>query len=75
MAKPKEAVAQPKPHRTGVVRFFSETVHELRRVRWPKRREVVNYTVAALLVCFIMGLLVWGFDLGVARLFALVNLV
>ncbi|SFU68424.1 preprotein translocase subunit SecE [Alicyclobacillus macrosporangiidus] len=75
MSKPKDAVVHPKPRRTGVVRFFVETVHELRRVRWPKRREVVNYTVAALLVCFLMGLLVWGFDLGVARLFALVNLV
>jgi preprotein translocase subunit SecE len=65
VAKPSENVMQTKRRRTGVVAFFVESVHELKRVRWPKRQEVVNFTTAALLVCFVMGLLVWAFDLGV----------
>ncbi|MCL6593089.1 MAG: preprotein translocase subunit SecE [Alicyclobacillus sp.] len=75
MSKPKEAITQPERQRTGVLTFFREAAHELRRVRWPKRQEVVNYTAAALLVCLVMGLLVWGFDLGVARFMALFNLI
>ncbi|QQE78544.1 preprotein translocase subunit SecE [Alicyclobacillus sp. SO9] len=61
--------------RTGVVTFTRETVQELKRVRWPKRNEVVSYTAAVLIVCFVMGLLVWLFDIGVARLMALIGLV
>jgi preprotein translocase subunit SecE len=75
MAKPNEAVIQPKPRRAGPVTFLRETFHELKRVRWPGRKEVVNYTTAALLVCFIMGLLVWGFDVGISKLMSLIGLV
>jgi preprotein translocase subunit SecE len=75
MAKPKEAVDQLKPRRVGPITFLRETFHELKRVRWPGRKEVVNYTTAALLVCFVMGLLVWGFDVGVDKLLSLVKIV
>lgn len=74
MAKPKEAVEQPKPRRVGAVTFMRETMHELRRVRWPGRKEVVSYTSAALVVCFLMGLLVWAFDVGISKLLSLVNI-
>lgn len=75
MAEPKESIAQPKPHRVGLTRFIRETFGELRRVRWPRRKEVFNYTAAALAVCFIMGVLVWAFDIGVAKLMSLIGLV
>lgn len=71
----KSATLELKPRRAGVVSFFRETILELKRVRWPGRREVVNYTTAALLTCVIMGLLIWGFDLGVAKLLSLIGLV
>lgn len=69
-----------KPERTGrsmnrVVSFFRETVWELKRVRWPGRREVINYTAAALITCIVMGGLVWAFDIGVAKLMSLIGLV
>lgn len=82
MAKPRQSVTQISPsggegregmfRRTG--RFFVETVWELRRVRWPGRKEVINYTVAALLTCLIMGLLVWLFDIGVFKVMTLLGL-
>lgn len=56
------------------VRFFGETVHELRRVTWPTRKEVVQYTAAALITCLLMGLLVFAFDEGVAKIFALLGI-
>ncbi|MBX5436895.1 MAG: preprotein translocase subunit SecE [Alicyclobacillaceae bacterium] len=55
--------------------FFRDTRHEMKRIRWPGRREVVNFTAAALLTCFAMALLVWVFDLGVSKLLSLIGLV
>ncbi|CAM3882551.1 preprotein translocase subunit SecE [Alicyclobacillus pomorum] len=75
MAKPSEKVVQRKQKRSGVIAFFAETVKELRRVRWPGRKEVINFTTAALLMCFVMGLLVWGFDVGVSKLMSLIGLI
>ncbi|MCL6445494.1 MAG: preprotein translocase subunit SecE [Alicyclobacillus sp.] len=90
MAKPKQTVVHissgAEPQRLGfagrmkaaankTVDFFRETYVELKRVRWPKRKEVVNYTVAALAICLIMGLLVWLFDAGVAKLMSLFGMV
>lgn len=73
MAEANETVAEAKGRRTGFFGFFAESFREMRRVRWPKRRDVVIYTAAALVVCAILGLLVWGFDIGVARLMALIG--
>lgn len=76
MAKPKpnDTVARPE-RRTGVIQFFRESFRELKRVRWPSRREVTTYTAVALLVCFVMGALVWGFDIGVSKLLSLINVI
>ncbi|MCL6454748.1 MAG: preprotein translocase subunit SecE [Alicyclobacillus sp.] len=76
MAKPKpsDKVAQP-ARKTGLIQFLRESVRELKRVRWPNRREVTTYTAAALIVCFAMALLVWGFDLGVSKVLSLIHVV
>lgn len=74
MAKPNESVVETKKrHRTSFFGFFAESFHEMKRVRWPKRHEVVIYTVAALALCTILGLLIWGFDIGVSRLMSLIG--
>lgn len=57
------------------IAFFRETVWELKRVRWPGRQEVVNYTVASLVTCIIIGGLVVAFDFGVAKVMSLIGLV
>ncbi|MDQ0190389.1 preprotein translocase subunit SecE [Alicyclobacillus cycloheptanicus] len=61
--------------RSGPVAFIRETFWELKRVRWPRRKEVVNYTAAALIMCALMGVLVWAFDIGVAKVLSLIGLV
>lgn len=65
----------PKRQRTGVIQFARETVWELKHVRWPKQKELVGYTTAVLITCLAMGLLVWAFDIGVAKLMSLIGLV
>lgn len=82
MSKPKQTVTHLNPdNRSGLkgawlqsVAFFRETYHEMKRIRWPGRKEVVNYTAAALLTCLAMGLLVWVFDTGVAKVMSLIGI-
>jgi len=74
VAKPNDTLVEVNEQkRSGFIAFFAESFRELRRVRWPKRRDVVVYTTASLLVCAILGLLIWGFDIGVARLMSVIG--
>lgn len=74
MAEAHDSMTEAKKHkRTSFFGFFAESYQELKRVRWPKRREIVFYTSAALILCAILGLLIWGFDVGVSRLMSLVG--
>ncbi|MDP9728487.1 preprotein translocase subunit SecE [Alicyclobacillus tolerans] len=75
MAKPDETTLEPREQSRGLLAFFSDSWRELRKVRWPNRREVVNYTAAALITCLVLGLLVWGFDIGIAKLLSLIGVV
>lgn len=74
MAKVNETAEEAREQtRTGFFGFFAESFREMRRVRWPKRREVALYTAAAIVVCAVLGVLVWGFDIGVSRLMSLIG--
>ncbi|EPZ45907.1 MULTISPECIES: preprotein translocase subunit SecE [Alicyclobacillus] len=76
MAKANERLVEAKTrHRSGFFAFFAESWRELRRVRWPKRRDIVLYTAASLVLCVILGLFVWGFDIGVSRLLTFIGVV
>ncbi len=75
MAKPSTTIVGPKKRRGGVLTFFRESWRELERVRWPSRAEVTSYTVACLITCLALALLVWGFDVGVSKLMSLIGLV
>ncbi|WP_067621070.1 preprotein translocase subunit SecE [Alicyclobacillus acidiphilus] len=74
MAEPNDSLANVKEQsRSGFVAFFAESFREMRRVKWPKRHDVILYTGAALVVCAILGVMIWGFDIGVAKVFSLVG--
>ncbi|CAL9456581.1 Protein translocase subunit SecE [Nocardiopsis dassonvillei] len=68
-AKPDKEPAR----RTGPVTFTKQVVGELRKVRWPTRRELVTYTIVVLVfVLMILGyvsLLDWGFGEAVTWLY------
>jgi preprotein translocase subunit SecE len=48
--------------RTGPAQFLREVRGELRKVAWPNRRELANYTLVVLVVTVVLTLVVWGFD-------------
>jgi preprotein translocase subunit SecE len=45
-----------------------ELFAELNRVDWPKKEKVVRYTWAVVILSIVVGLYLWGADLGIARL-------
>lgn len=59
----------------AVVRYYRETVGELRKVVWPTRQEAFNLTGIVLVVITVMALILGGFDYLFAELFKiLINL-
>lgn len=52
-----------KPERVGPTQYVREVNTELRRVNWPTRNEVVNYSIVVLIALLFFTLLVAGFDL------------
>ena len=59
--------------RTGPVQFTREVRSELRKVNWPTRAEVINYSIVVIVTVIILtifiGLLDWLFSSTVLELF------
>jgi preprotein translocase subunit SecE len=54
-----------------VVRYFNETIGELRKVSWPTRKDALSLTVIVLIVTFSMSLFLGFLDFVYSRFFAL----
>lgn len=49
------------------VRVLSNIKSEMKRVVWPTKRELRNYTIAVIALLVIFGLIVWGIDIVVVK--------
>jgi preprotein translocase subunit SecE len=71
MSKTQVVVREP----NFIVRFYRETVGELRKVVWPSRQEAFNLTAIVLVVITSMAIVLGAFDYLFAELFKfLINL-
>lgn len=62
-----------KPKFTARVKnYFRGVRSELRKVNWPTKKELVNYTVVVLATCFVMTLVIWGLDIVFERVIKLI---
>ena len=52
----------PRNERTGPVQFVREVRGELRKVAWPNRDEVLNYSVVVLLGIVVLTAMIAGLD-------------
>jgi len=59
-------------NRTTPALFFRQIVAELRKVIWPNRKQMVNYTAVVLVFLAFMVALIGLVDLGLAKLVMLV---
>jgi preprotein translocase subunit SecE len=57
---------------SAIVRYFNETVAELRKVNWPTRQEATQLTLIVLVVVGATSLFLGLMDLLFARLFAFI---
>ena len=64
MAKSNSAVQ----HRGGFGKFFRGVKAELKKVVWPTRKELINYTIVVFLVTIFIALLIYVFDAIFAQL-------
>ena len=47
----------------GIREFFKGTRSELKKVSWPNKKELTNYTIVVLVTCAIMTVVIWVLDL------------
>ncbi len=52
--------------------YFKGVRSELKKVNWPSKKELTNYTVVVLATTFAMTLVIWGLDLIFQNLVALI---
>jgi preprotein translocase subunit SecE len=65
MAKAQQAVKEP----NAIVRYYRETIGELRKVVWPTRQEALNLTAIVLIVITVMAMILGLFDYLFSELF------
>lgn len=45
-----------------IVAFFTDVVKEMKKVTWPKKRELRDTTAMVIIFCLLSSLFVWGVD-------------
>ena len=55
-------LTRPTGPRGGILRFFGETLGELRKAVWPSREEVVRLTFIVLVISGIVGFILGTLD-------------
>jgi preprotein translocase subunit SecE len=53
---------RPVDKRTSPTEFFTQVRAELRKVAWPSRQEVINYSVIVFIVLVVLIGLIFGLD-------------
>lgn len=48
--------------------FFKDVVSEMRKVSWPKRKELTRYTIVVLVTVMFMAVYFGVVDLGISKL-------
>ena len=57
---------------TRVSNYFKGVKSELKKVNWPTKKELTNYTVVVIATTLAMTLVIWGLDLVFQNLVALI---
>ncbi|SFS85146.1 preprotein translocase subunit SecE [Marininema halotolerans] len=58
---------------SGTAGFFSSGVAELKKVRWPNRKEMVNYTTVVMVTVVLVTLYIFVIDVGLGSLRDLIS--
>ena len=56
--------SEKKKDRAGLIQYLKEVRLEMKKVVWPTRKELGQYTVVVVAVCAFFTLAFWGIDSG-----------
>ncbi|MBR1807546.1 MAG: preprotein translocase subunit SecE [Selenomonadaceae bacterium] len=57
----------------GIGRFFMNMKHELKKVTWPTKQEIINYSLVVLIFIAIMTVVIGVFDSAASALVGLIT--
>jgi len=52
--------------------FFADSWAELKKVRWPSRKELTSYSIVVLLTVVVVTIYFWLLDIGISSLVELI---
>mgnify|MGYP003587074547 CR=1 FL=1 len=52
--------------------FFIDTYKELKKVTWPKRKELIDSTKIVIITMVVFAAVVWVIDQGISKLLGLI---
>ena len=55
-----------------IIRFFRDYKSEIKKIVWPGWKDVAKNTVIVLIMCLIIGALIWIIDFGLGKLLELI---
>lgn len=64
--------AQTSTSKGKISTYFKGVKAEMKKVIWPSRKELINYTGVVIFISIIVGLVVWVLDLGIHRILSLI---
>ena len=56
----------------GIGKSFKNMYHELKKVTWPTKKELLNYSVVVFVFMVVMGIIIGVIDLGAGALVDLI---
>ena len=68
VSDPKTQTGSKRERRGGGRQFIQESVGELKKVEWPKQRQLVSATVVVIIAIAVVGLYLWVADEAFSRL-------
>ena len=68
----KESNGSKKTIMRRVILFFRDYKSEVKKIVWPGWKEVIKNTVIVLIMCLLIGVLIWLIDFGLGKLLELI---
>ena len=66
--EPTRPAARPPKERIGAAEYIRQVRAELRKVAWPTRAEVINYSIVVLVALLVLTALIFGLDLAFGKI-------
>lgn len=58
--------------RHSITKFLKEMLAELKKVTWPSKKDLINYTIAVIVLILIFALVIGVVDLGLTQIMNLI---